>query len=507
MASSLLLILISLFAIVSLSILFEFLSNSYSLLEYHLWLQKMTDEEDTRSDEIADEDKRLATKQMAKRPKHNRDDPAVESDDVVKLALLHLLGNVMFGHQPCVTFSIRYINLVDDLDAFNKFTWGEDIWEELLTHAGRCAQSLKARGRGKVTFGGFVFALQESQWKVLKMILEQLERQKGDDTEERGFKKIDDEIVNENENVESEDMENKNMGKDTILEQDGTDHEDVGKDATSKHDDTDLGHVDTTVSNEGDDKIKEDIPVGKRQTKEPQKLSLSGRKVPKKTQKMKEAVKSKFEVTLSQMEVVIGPFSLHPKARTGVRKIYTKGDENMTKKPIILDKFIISSKTWLYDLFMDQEWLDTLKVCFPMGPIRFCLYAPEYWGTLGAASAAVESKIVWVYNSKGGRSLKEIAEYSTCIKCLLPKLMDLCDVYINHPTGPMGDNKLHLKAVDFCPQQTDAGNCGMFVLKIVEYLMMDMDIKDIRTDDMAAYRMKMATELVRFAESNMAAKE
>ncbi|VFQ74002.1 unnamed protein product [Cuscuta campestris] len=380
---------------------------------------------------------------------HNRDDPGVETDDVVKLALLHLLGNVMFGHQSC-----------------------------------------------------------ESQGKVLKMILEQLERQKGDDTEERGFKKIDDEIVNEN--VESEDMENKNMGKDTILEEDGTDHGSVGKDDTSRHDDNDLGHVDTTVINEGDDKIKEgmrdersietlpklsetqfsdqffeqmdkevnailkgtiegnifekeggsdmepaananfekvqmdstideqgitlpeegmaikgkcmDVDVAtkelvehvkmdtiidaqpikyngnaeneapcvltrtsKRQTKEPQKLSLSGRKVQKKTQKMKEAVKSKFEVTLSQMEVVIGQFSLNPKemppqedidklktflecgmlkrkARTGVRKIYTKGDENMTKKPIVLDKFIISSKTWLYDLFMDQEWLDTLHI-------------------------------------------------------------------------------------------------------------------------------------------------
>ncbi|VFQ79276.1 unnamed protein product, partial [Cuscuta campestris] len=157
--------------------------------------------------------------------------------DVVKLALLHLLGNVMFGHQSCVSFPIGYINLVDDLDAFDKFPWGEVIWEELLTHAGRCAQSLKARGGGRVTFGGFVFALQESQGKVLKMILEQLERKKGDDTEERGFKKIDDEIVNEN--VESEDMENKNMGKDTILEEDGTNHGDVGKDGTSRHDDND----------------------------------------------------------------------------------------------------------------------------------------------------------------------------------------------------------------------------------------------------------------------------
>ncbi|VFQ62237.1 unnamed protein product [Cuscuta campestris] len=323
---------------------------------------------------------------------HNKDDPGVETDDVVKLALLHLLGNVMFGHESCVSFPIGYINLVDDLDAFDKFSWGEVIWEELLTHAGRCAQSLKARGRGRVTFGGFVFSLQvwafekfpslresghcqivkgredwiprclrweiyvkisaqflheaifenpefevskivpserelndpslalfaseyirrgiddtvqhieslekaatvarnlsvgsakkrklsttrnaqnkpkekrkriihsmkgeflpkrkskrkkesqsqiitilndmkkmqESQGKVLKMILEQLERQKGDDTEERGFKKIDDEIVNEN--VESEDMENENMGKDTILEEDDTDHGYVGKD-------------------------------------------------------------------------------------------------------------------------------------------------------------------------------------------------------------------------------------------------------------------------------------
>ncbi|VFQ82680.1 unnamed protein product [Cuscuta campestris] len=661
---------------------------------------------------------------------HNRDDPRVESDDVVKLALLHLLGNVMFGHQSRVSFPIGYINLVDDFDAFDKFPWGEVIWEELLTHAGRCAQSLKARGRGRVTFGGSLpyrweiyakisaqflheaifenpefevskivpserelndpslalFAseyirrgiddtvqhiessekvatvarnlsvgsakkrklsttgnaqnkpkekrkriihsmegeflpkrkskrkkesqsqiitilndmkkMQESQGKVLKMILEQLEKQKGDDTEERGFKKIDDEIVNEN--VESEDMENKNMGKDTILEKDGTDHGYVGKDGTSRHDDNDLGHVDTTVINEGDDKIKEgmrdersigtlfklfetqfsdqffeqmdkevnailkgtiegnifekesgsdmepaananfkkvqmdstideqgitlpeegmaikgkcmDVDVAtkelvehvkmdtiidaqpiseyngnakneapcvltrksKRQTKEPQKLSLSGRKVQKKTQKMKEAVKSKFKVTLSQMEVVIGPFSLNPKemhpqedidklktflecgmlkrkARTGVRKIYTKGDENMTKKPIVLDKFIISSKTWLYDLFMDQEWLDTLHMEVGM----FYLEVKRF-------------------NYKLTQTYSTVTPFF--LECLKRHQDDI-------------DKKIKTKE--------DVG----------KYLMMDMDIRDIRTDQMAAYRMKMATELVRFAESNMAAKE
>ncbi|VFQ71677.1 unnamed protein product [Cuscuta campestris] len=147
------------------------------------------------------------------------------------------------------------------------------------------------------------------------------------------------------------------------------------------------------------------------------------------------------------------------------------------------------------------------KCAFPWARSDFVYMPLNTGGHWVLLVLAAESKIVWVYNSKGGRSLKDIAEYSTCIKCLLPKLMDLCDVYINHPTGPMGDNKLDLKAADFCPKQIDAGSCGMFVLKIAEYLMMDMDIRDIRTDQMAAYRMKMATELVRFAESNMAAKE
>ncbi|VFQ79430.1 unnamed protein product [Cuscuta campestris] len=492
---------------------------------------------------------------------HNKDDLGVETDDVVKLALLHLLGNVMFGHQSCVSFPIGYINLVDDLDAFDKFPWGEVIWEELLTHVGRCAQSLKARERGRVMFGGFVFALQESQGKVLKMILEQLERQKGDDTEERGFKKIDDEIVNEN--VESEDMENKNMGNDTILEEDGTDHGDVGKDGTSRHDDNDLGHVDTTVINEGDDKIKQEVnailkgtiegnifekevgsdmepaananfeKVQMDSTIDEQGITLpeEGMDIKGKCMDVDAATKELVEhvkmdtiidaqpiseyngnveneapcvltrkITLSQMEVVIGPFSLNPKemppqedidklktfiecgmlkrkARTGVRKIYTKGDENMTKKPIVLDKFIISSKTWLYDLFMDQEWLDTLHMEVGM----FYLEVKRF-----------NYKLTQTYSTVTPFFLECLKQHQDDIDKKIKTKEDVGSV-----------SNLTAEVFGFARN----GSCGMFVLKIAEYLIMDMDIRDIRTDQMAAYRMKMATELVQFAESNMAAKE
>ncbi|VFQ67113.1 unnamed protein product, partial [Cuscuta campestris] len=118
----------------------------------------------------------------------------------------------------------------------------------------------------------------------------------------------------------------------------------------------------------------------------------------------------------------------------------------------------------------------------------------------------IEGKTIWVYNSMRGKStgLKDMAAYIACIKHLLPKLLDACGVYKQHPSGPMGNQEIRINEALNCPQQTDQGNYGMFVLKIAKYLMMDRKINQVCTEEMAAYRVKMATELYKYAESKKA---
>ncbi|VFQ91582.1 unnamed protein product [Cuscuta campestris] len=86
----------------------------------------------------------------------------------------------------------------------------------------------------------------------------------------------------------------------------------------------------------------------------------------------------------------------------------------------------MNNKTWPYDLFMDQEWLETLHI--------------------------------------------EVGMFYLEVK------------------------RFHYKL-------NQRENCGMFVLKIAEYLMMGRKINKVCTEDMTAYRVKMATELYKYTES------
>ncbi|VFQ74844.1 unnamed protein product [Cuscuta campestris] len=111
----------------------------------------------------------------------------------------------------------------------------------------------------------------------------------------------------------------------------------------------------------------------------------------------------------------------------------------------------------------------------------------------------VEGRTIRVYDSKGrkGKSCRALNEYMQCITELLPVLLDLLSVYDEHSEGPMGKKKFNIEVVDGCTQQDDGCNCGMFMLKFAEYLMMDRKISDVHARDMEGYRVKMTTELMR----------
>ncbi|VFQ99258.1 unnamed protein product [Cuscuta campestris] len=209
-------------------------------------------------------------------------------------------------------------------------------------------------------------------------------------------------------------------------------------------------------------------------------------------------------------------------SKSGGRRMYTKEEDNLENNPLILDVHTVNNKTWLYDLFMDQEWLGTLHIEVGMfylevkrfhyklsqkygtttpffmdalkkhhdkvgakgktardvgsiknltseilGKVRRCaikwadadfVYIPlntgKHWILL---VLEIEGKTIWVYNSMRGKStgLKDMAAYIACIKHLLPKLLDACGVYKQHPSGPMGNQEIRINEALNCPQQTD----------------------------------------------------
>ncbi|CAH9062883.1 unnamed protein product [Cuscuta europaea] len=80
--------------------------------------------------------------------------------DGVKLALLHILSYCLFGNQTARPMKAYYINLVNDLDAFNAYPWGDDVWNELVDKIKQSCEALD-KGKGdKVTFPGYMVALQ-----------------------------------------------------------------------------------------------------------------------------------------------------------------------------------------------------------------------------------------------------------------------------------------------------------------------------------------------------------
>ncbi|VFQ73329.1 unnamed protein product [Cuscuta campestris] len=258
----------------------------------------------------------------------------------------------------------------------------------------------------------------------------------------------------------------------------------------------------------------------------------------KEKRKLERMDRAKLQMKRVRSEVCHGPFSKDPKVMPAYGEIqkvreflnegllkrqgrknstcrYTCKEENMTKCPIVLDGFKVENKTWLYELFTNTEWLRSTHVEIAMHFLEvkgrqynllqmYTTTSPyflqgDHWMLL---VLEVEGRTIRVYDSKGrkGKSCRALNEYMQCITELLPVLLDLLSVCDEHSDGPMGKKKFNIKVVDECPQQDDGCNCGMFMLKFAEYLMMDRHISEVHARDMEGYRVKMTTELMVYSK-------
>ncbi|CAH9102287.1 unnamed protein product [Cuscuta epithymum] len=112
----------------------------------------------------------------------------------------------------------------------------------------------------------------------------------------------------------------------------------------------------------------------------------------------------------------------------------------------------------------------------------------------------IGKKCIRVYDSIVRREQTNIHlhHYLPSMQMYLPRLMDKLGVYNERTEGPIRDDFLQIHMVKECPQQNDSDSCGMFVLKMAEYLMMGKDVEYVRPEDINAYRSKMTTELLTY---------
>ncbi|VFQ70738.1 unnamed protein product, partial [Cuscuta campestris] len=83
-----------------------------------------------------------------------------EQSDAVKLALLNIIVNHVVGNQGLTKIPALYMHLVDDLDRFNKFQWGEHLWNDMVESLRKCSSILNTGEHCRFTFPGFLFPLQ-----------------------------------------------------------------------------------------------------------------------------------------------------------------------------------------------------------------------------------------------------------------------------------------------------------------------------------------------------------
>ncbi|VFQ60320.1 unnamed protein product [Cuscuta campestris] len=291
-----------------------------------------------------------------------------------------------------------------------------------------------------------------------------------------------------------------------------------------------------------------EIDCPKRVHKSPERYTPLEAEQDKKRRKLERLERARQRHNCDKTGVCYGPFSKDPKEMPDLDEIekvrsflnegflkrhgrgnrtcrYTSKVENMSKDPIVLDGFTVDSKTWLYELFSNTEWLSStgrqyelLQMYTKTTPYFLQrLYTHQEMVNVGKAKKEgvmdnlnltsnhsvllvleVEGRTIRVYDSKGkrGKVCRSLNGYGQCVTELLPVLLDLLGVYGEHTDGPMGNRKFSINIIDRCPQQDDGCNCGMFMLKFAEYLMMDRHISEVHSRDMEAYRVKMTTELI-----------
>ncbi|VFQ69363.1 unnamed protein product [Cuscuta campestris] len=113
----------------------------------------------------------------------------------------------------------------------------------------------------------------------------------------------------------------------------------------------------------------------------------------------------------------------------------------------------------------------------------------------------IKQKLIRTYDSSIRRSdsKRKIGPFLPCLQMFLPKIMDRLGVYDGREEGPVGDDVLAVEAGACYPQQNDMSSCGMFVVKMAEFLMMGCDVGDMDDHEIAEYRKKMTVELLAYS--------
>ncbi|CAH9085886.1 unnamed protein product [Cuscuta europaea] len=99
--------------------------------------------------------KRNAIKQVLQSIKRG----SVSDNDIVKLSLLHVLSQSFLAAEGQVTVKGKYLNLVDNLENFNKYPWGRVVWDDMDTYFRASVASMKSNPEHYNIYG-CVLALQ-----------------------------------------------------------------------------------------------------------------------------------------------------------------------------------------------------------------------------------------------------------------------------------------------------------------------------------------------------------
>ena len=69
-------------------------------------------------------------------------------DDVIRLGMLYVLSSIILANGKTVRIPLIYVELVEDIQAFNDYPWGIPAWE-MTKDTIRSAVSNKVKGKGK----------------------------------------------------------------------------------------------------------------------------------------------------------------------------------------------------------------------------------------------------------------------------------------------------------------------------------------------------------------------
>ena len=90
-----------------------------------------------------------AAKKKAEKGKKKKDEPKAryrwEREDRVKVALIYFLEGVLFSSDVKWDVSSVYMSMVDELDTFNVYPWGLEVFETIFTVFGQIIYSPSTR--------------------------------------------------------------------------------------------------------------------------------------------------------------------------------------------------------------------------------------------------------------------------------------------------------------------------------------------------------------------------